>query len=294
MKNMFTLKQLVLFCFGLAAGVGLAQQAFAQVNWAPTATFDHDSPIAGVPPHSYGVYHYNDGLIAPYPAFGTSSGAQPDNFFAFVNSGGWIKIWWTFPNPVKDIDKIVFYKNDRPITSCTISHFSQATQQWIVDTVYNNFSNNYVDSIMLSPAIPIATLPVPIPPGTPVDTILISNIQSPLGNPSFREIQLWNLPACTGTPTAEIIAGSQIDDASAGPTNPVINACPGYTIWFGALGSNTDSGHNYQWQVNENGAGWVDVPGEHKPGFTYTVSGYNVDVRVVDDDPKWSRGPAHP
>lgn len=265
MKNMFTLKRFFLWCFLVVAGMGASNPVSGQaINWAtfgfppapaPPATFENvpaNSVIGFLPAF------YNDNIIQQYP--------RNTDSFSFVNTGtgkpAMIKVWWNFPNPVNEIRKIVFYKNQRRMTSCYIVRYD--AQNNVYDTLgyYYNPYTDVADSFFIR--IPINDAPF-------IDTIYFADILGPEGNPDFREIQLWAHPpvaACLAGP--DIIGGVEQEPYSAGPGfGPnTINICPGYSAYMGGVSQADSNMHYYQWQIN-NGTGWVNIPGATNIGYVY-------------------------
>jgi hypothetical protein len=291
MKNMFTLKNLLVSCFVILAVVSACLSANGQTNQALLAEFRHVFGGTGAVQtggpwgYGYGHYHYNDGNIPTWPAKATRSpdpaapNFGPDDFFTFVQGANdTIKIWWNFATPVFKINRITFYKNARPMTSCLILKKNWTTG--ILDTVakYYNQNADVVDSIQVN--LQINAVPAP---NTVTDTIYIVNIQGPQGNPDFREIQLWrnNINICN--PSAPgIVGGVGISPYSAGagfPTN-TIDLCPGFSAYMTTEAPNDTMWHYYQWQIN-NGTGWANIPGATNMGYVYQ-SNQGASFRVLD------------
>jgi hypothetical protein len=99
----------VLFIFAIALTVLFTTQANAQVNIALTATANHSG--GGSAALGYGPANYNDGILPPYGCTPTPCG------WGWVSGNGWIDYEWTTP---QTISSIVFYWDNRPMTSCTI------------------------------------------------------------------------------------------------------------------------------------------------------------------------------
>ncbi len=200
---------------------------------------------------------YIDGIIAPY---GTTDPNLQN--FAFVGSGGCIKLYKISPVPTPpgpiffDFNKIVIYKDTRPMTTGAISYYDNNTQNYQLIHNYNNWTNNEVDSIIFAQSYN-------------TDTILISNILGPQHNPSFREIQVYNLAQCSGTPAVTVV-----------PAAGFI-ACFGSVVNLNASTATVSAGHGYQWQRNIGGTGWVNVPGGNSYGYSFTAT-YSAEYRVVD------------
>ena len=60
MKNMFTLKQVLLSCLGAMVLLGMSFNGQAQTFFSNTAGFDHTAGGVNNPPSLYGPDHYND------------------------------------------------------------------------------------------------------------------------------------------------------------------------------------------------------------------------------------------
>lgn len=295
MKNKFTLRLLML----LALPLLFYFPANAQFNWAQTDSFRHGGPGVNGSGGSAGwgeeLYNDNARNFTTIPPYGTSQAGE----FTFVSNNGWIKSWWDFAATVGYIDKVVFYKNDRPMLSCMMLHWNGATWDTVtirhhgVETdVYYETSNNVVDSFDIvgckhhnhlantspTPNGSIEIFPSTI--GNAVDTIMFVNIDAGQNTTaSFREIQFWKRSGCTGVGTAQIVAGFGDNPPTAAPT---INICPGYDVYFHASSNWTDTGHRYQWQIKVPPAtAFSNIPGEIGPGYVFNNS-FNATVRLID------------
>ncbi|HRO41951.1 MAG TPA: GEVED domain-containing protein [Flavipsychrobacter sp.] len=284
MKNMFTLKQWLFTCFVALTFLGVSKRADAQLprNWGALGCFQNTLPDPAVPNFTPDLY--GDGIIPPYIATG-------NNEYSYAITGATIKIWWSpgppvgcgNPNPVDTIDKIVFYKNSRPMSNCMIVRYDYVNQKYDTIGYYNNFTNVVADSIDVH--IPINDIPIPFPPTLlAVDTIYLVNLQTPagLGNPDFREIQLWGRNVCAGAPVTDIVGSIDNEPMAFGPGyGPnTITLCPGSTAHMGATSAFSEKHHAYRWQINT-GSGWTDIPGATNPGYAYNGA-INADFRVMD------------
>lgn len=285
MKYNFTLKRLLFSCMAVL-GLLFSQKGIGQVptNQALTnATFWHPTNVNyGQPGSGYGPELYNDDAV---PTYGVSAADS----FTFAATGGAVKVTWGFQNAIDSINKIVIYKNDRPVTNFDLMLFDQSTLALQNVYTYNSTNTPIADSIIFPPGQAIAISDIigitpPIPPATTRDTVIFANLQGFGANPSFREIQLWTLPACNGSPNATITARllNGPIEAGANPLPGTINACFGYNVYFNAESNTTSSGHAYQWQINKSGT-WVNVPGtgSGNAGFIFKAL-YDVQVRVID------------
>jgi hypothetical protein len=232
-----SLSAAILFLFGISGSVQ------AQINYAAVQGTAIQSGGGTTP---YGPEEYVDDTIPTFPAASTYQ-------YTYVTSGGWIKIYF----PQQDsINKVVFYKNDRAMTSCNISYWDAVSQSYIgvSDSLYQSYLHNIADSVTFKPVF--------------TDTIMFSNVM-PLGNPTFREIQVWWMPFCSGAPSAANITASNLFP------------CFGTTVFLHSLSNNTTNSHAYQWQRSTDGVTWNSIPGA-------TDMGYDADVvsavyyRVVD------------
>lgn len=271
MKNMFTLKRLLAVCMLFFALFGLRQQTEAQVlpaNWAVigNAGFENTNTPTGTPPlpnpAGFESLEYNDDTINTYPAIAL-------NTYSWVNTGLTIKCWWDFPNAIRKISKIVFYKNQRPMSRCMILKWNWTTQTTDTIGFYNNVNADVADSIQV--AININTVPFPKPPGQQVDTIYFVDVQGPQGSPDFREIQLWEYPRTGCVTGTDIVGGIEQGPRVAGPgLGNIINLCPGYSAYMGATSPQDSTWHYYQWQTGPSAAGpWTNIPGATNMGYVY-------------------------
>ncbi len=211
------------------------------------------SGVSGTGP--YGPDTYLNDVICPY-----NDAACQD--FGFVASGGWIKLFKVSPVPTPpgpipfDFNKIVFYKDLRPMTTSEIQIWNSTSNSYQTIYNYNNWVNNEVDSVIFAQTYN-------------TDTLMINAIFGPQLNPTFREIQVFHLPACAGTPVVSVQPA----------TNQ--NPCFGSIVHLNANTNPTSIGHAYQWQRNVGGTGWVSIPGANSPGFSFQAI-YTAEYRVVD------------
>ncbi|HTM65123.1 MAG TPA: GEVED domain-containing protein [Flavipsychrobacter sp.] len=274
MKNMFTLKKTLLSGLVLAMVMTLSFQAKAQpFNFASSfyySTVFDNSPGGGtggpLPAPGYGAYIYNDDNIPPYPA--TAIGD-----YTYVATGGYIKIWWPVILAIQNnpINKFVFFFNDRPPTHMEIEHWNGTA--YVTDTVWNSQVSMTGDSISL--VNPITILSVN-------DTIRINNITGYSGNPTFREIRLYSLPTCSGTPTNNNVSVDGMTSGGYQYQVTSLNACLGTPIALHAESAFFENGHHYQWQIlKANSSTWQSIPGATSMGYL-TEAQCNAQYRVVD------------
>lgn len=277
MKHIFTstIRSLYTLVFVLSFVYG--NTSIAQTNVALTATAVN-GPGGGsgtcIPtPNLYGPCLYNNGIIPTYNTGG--SGGAWSFTWTSTNNGvdSWVKFYWTPGNipPANSISKMVFYKDNRPMIKADIKYWNSLTSSWVNHATYLNYNNVIADSINF-PAIPIST-----------DTIMIANINagsqsSVTTNPNFREIQIWSMTSCTGTPSTSIQAkynGSIVN-------SPVTNVCVGNIVSLSATSNNVSSGHAYQWQRGTSSTGpWTSISGATQPGIDVQAFG-SYFYRVID------------
>ena len=85
---------------------------YGQTNVALTATAAQSGGGTGAPPSGYGAANYNDNVIATGP-----SCAEVNTPWGWVSTNGSITYTWS---SATTFNKIVFYKSNRPMTTCTI------------------------------------------------------------------------------------------------------------------------------------------------------------------------------
>jgi hypothetical protein len=126
-------------------------------NVALTAT----SSQSGGGHSGYGPLNYNDGVISLY-------GVVP---WGWVTTNGWIEYTWT--NPV-GFDKIVFYKDNRPMTSCGVEIWDGNSYITI-----HQYAGTAIEDSILFPAPYLTT------------RLRFNNIDGST-NPNYREIQVFS------------------------------------------------------------------------------------------------------
>jgi parallel beta-helix repeat protein len=132
---------------GSAANIGL------------TAVSTHSG--GGASP-SYGPELYNDGIIPAYGSSGTG-------IWGWTSTNGWIEYTWTTP---KRINKVVFYKDNRPMSTCTFQYWNGTSY---VD--FYSYNNSAVQDSVTFPVV--------------ITTKLRFNNIAGSSNPNFREIQVF-------------------------------------------------------------------------------------------------------
>jgi uncharacterized protein YjdB len=165
----------------------------AQTNVALTAVASQTGGGVTV----YGPANYNDGVITTYTACGS----------ACPTPWGWVDedsaIIYTWPTAVS-FNKIVFYKADRPITTCNVQYWNGTA---FVPLLAYSSTNCPADSFTF---------------GYVTTTILkFTDCVAPFINPNFREIQVWqDGPTITGD--SSLCAGGTISlTASSSLPSPV-------------------------------------------------------------------------
>lgn len=140
--------------------MGSVQFSNAQQNLALKATANHSG--GGQISTGYGPPLYNDNVIKTYNTGGTYN-------WGWVSTNGWIDFTWT---SAVTISKVVFYKDNRPMTTCTFQYWNGST---FVD--FYKYSNSAIqDSVTFSP---VST------------TIFRMNTVAGSSNPNHREIQIF-------------------------------------------------------------------------------------------------------
>lgn len=176
--------------------------ARAQTNIALSAIANHSGGGAGV----YAPSNYNDNVVAA--STGCTSSAEP---WGWVLTSGWITLTW--PSAVS-FNKIVLYKSNRPMTTCTMEYWDGAA---FVPFLSYSGTTCAQDSVIFAPV---------------TTTILRLNNIAGSSNPNHREIKVYSNvtppPAITGS--AVYCVGQTISlSASSAVTGPV------YT-WSGPAG----------------------------------------------------------
>lgn len=161
--------------------------------WASATTMQGSNTnlaLAAVASHSgggasptYGPDMYNDGNI---PAYGSGWG--------WTSTNGWIEYTWTTP---KTFNKVVFYKDNRPMSTCTFQYWNGSTY---VD--FYNYNNAAVEDSVTFPAVTSVKIRF--------NTIAGSS------NPNFREIQVFEsmIPGCQSPLVAVKVNVAPGSDAS--------------------------------------------------------------------------------
>ncbi|MES2560187.1 MAG: hypothetical protein V4590_10625, partial [Bacteroidota bacterium] len=160
MKKNYLLRLVVILFCGLTVK--------AQTNAGLTAVSLHSG--GGATATGYGPELYNDGLI---PAYGLGTTFT----WGWVTTGGWIEYTWASG---VTIDKVVFYKDNRPFTSMNVEYWNGSAYTTIL-AGYTGVAANQVDSITF--------------PSVTTTKIRFNNIAG--ANPNFREIQTFT-PAVSG------------------------------------------------------------------------------------------------
>jgi hypothetical protein len=260
MNRNFTCSSYALRLFGalvLLMTLGLSAQAQVNVALASNGGGATQGPTGGT--GQYGPIKYIDGVIIAYP---TPPSPFVDTFFSYVQTGGYIKIYKT-SGAFFSFSKIVIFKHDRPITSCDI----QIRQGGSYTTIhsYNNSVNVVADSVLFDQSYT-------------TDTVRLNNVTGPLSNPSSREIQLWDMQACLGTPPTNNIIGY------TGTTNSstALSPCIGGNVYLNSLSNLTSYAHHYQWQVYTTANPvWTNIPGATSMGYSFQAFS-SAQYRVVD------------
>ncbi|MEZ5017927.1 MAG: T9SS type A sorting domain-containing protein [Flavipsychrobacter sp.] len=215
------------------SGVAIGQ---TQTNLALSAVASHSG--GGQTAFNFGPDEYNDGVIS-------NCGSQP---WGWVSTNGWIEYTWTTPQLV---GKVIFYKDNRPMRTCTIQYWDGTQFQNIM-----NYNNNVtcIDSV---------TFP------TVTTTRLRFTGVGGSSNPNHREIEVYSgIIPCTGTPVTSVDAPSQVC-----PNRPFVLALNGLQI---------TSGLSFNWEYSDNNAAsWQSFPG------TATAIG----GKIIDSitAPRWYR-----
>lgn len=173
-------------------------------NLALTATASHSGGGAT----TYSAANYNDGVIA-------GCGSTP---WGWVSTNGWIEYVWSSP---QTITKVRFFKDNRPMTTCTIEYWTGSTYATIT-----NYSNSVtcLDSISFSAV---------------TTTRLRFNNVAGNSNPNHREIEVYGITCST-----------QVNQQPADKT-----VCENQQATFSITAQDVTS---YKWQVDE-GTGFFDL-----------------------------------
>lgn len=191
--------------------------AQAQVNLALSAVSTHSGGGVTI----YGPDNYNDGNIS-------NCGSTP---WGWVSTNGWIQYEWTSPQIV---GKVIFYKDNRPMTQCVIEYWDGSSFQTIMN--YNS-TQTCLDSV----SFPTVTT-----------TRLRFNSVAGSSNPNHREIEVYSgIIPCTGIPTTYI----------EGPTQ----ACKNRPFILTLNGLQITSGLTFKWEYSNNGQVWSNFVGTPTP-----------------------------
>jgi trimeric autotransporter adhesin len=175
--QLFSATNRTLFAFLLVLISSAISVSYAQTNVALTATPAH-SGGGGTGTPDYSAVNYNDGFIAPNSAVCAST-VTP---WGWVNNNGSISFTWS---SAVTFDKVVFYKSNRPMNSCTFEYWNGLAYV----PFYTYTSGTCTEDSVSFP--PVTT------------TILrFNNVISSPANPNHREIQVWSTPTVTCTTPA--------------------------------------------------------------------------------------------
>ncbi len=215
---MYSISTYVKSIFILLA-VGLAwQTSQAQTNLALSATATHSG--GGNTAFNYGPDEYNDNDY-------NNCNALP---WGWVSTNGWIQFEWSTPQIV---GKMVFRKDNRPMTSCTIQYWDGSSFVNIM-----NYSGTACDDSVTF---------------APVSTTRMRMFQvSGSSNPNHREIQIYSTAIpCEDTLTSAVVRGPTV-------------VCPNdtFNLSVGISSGLFIAGLSYQWQFStNNGASWSNFTG---------------------------------
>ncbi len=173
-KDLIIKKRIHLFALICISIFGLSQKSTAQGNVALSATASHTGGGSG----TYAPSLYNDGLDNGYGS----------GIWGWTSTNGSIDFTWS---SAKSVSKVVFFKDNRPMITCTIQYWNGSS--WINITSYN--SSTLTDSITFSP---VST------------TILRLSTVAGSSNPNFREIKIYGPSAPQDAGISSVIS----------PTNP--------------------------------------------------------------------------
>jgi hypothetical protein len=170
----------------------------AQTNIALVGTANHSG--GGVISTGYGPNNYNDGFIGSTPA------TLP---WGWVNTSGWIEYTWTTAQV--GINKVKFWKSDRPFTTCTIQYWNGSS--YVTVATYNTLGSNAVDSFMFTSPITTDKLRFDVVSGS--------------SNPNFREIEVFAGNPCPGM-AASTLNVTSITSMSANISWGSVSGSAGY------------------------------------------------------------------
>ncbi|MFZ4401341.1 MAG: T9SS type A sorting domain-containing protein [Bacteroidales bacterium] len=187
---------------------------------------------------NYGPEIYNDGVI---PAYGTTG----TGIWGWVTTAGWIEYTWTNP---ATFNKVVFYKDNRPMSSCTFQYWNGSSY---VD--FLSYSNTNADDSLTFPNITTTKL-------------RFNNISGTAANPNFREIQVFSPGGGCSSPripvTISVTSSPAIDIAATQITEPSIAVTTGaptpVKVIITNYGTTPITSATIKWSVN--GIAQADVP----------------------------------
>ena len=187
--------------------VFFVMQSNGQTNLALSATPTQSG--GGVNSTGYGPSNYNDGVIP-------NCGSTP---WGWVSTNGWIEYEWS---SAQTIQIVKFYKDNRPMTTCTIQYWDGST--YVNVQSYSN-SVTCFDSVTFASAV--------------TTTRLRFNSVAGSSNPNHREIEVYG-PTCSTAVTQHPISKT---------------ICEGSSTSFQITGVDIAA---YQWQMDE-GSGFVNI-----------------------------------
>lgn len=235
MKNKTTFLK-TFFTASILLLAGIVTSVKAQVNVA-SAALGTIATQSGGGSGAYGPEKYiNDTLLE-------IGSTMPFADQGYVTGGGWIE--FTFSAPAT-VNKIVFFKEARPVTKAIIEAYDATTSSYVQVAVYENYINNNEDSLSFA--------------AVTTEKIRLSNITGHANNPNFREIKIMSAPpgACTGTPTVSAAQARYVPGTMTPVTNlqnnfaTTVNVCPGGEVYLSAYNLPFATGLSYQW--NRGGA----------------------------------------
>jgi hypothetical protein len=207
--------------------ISTASITYAQTNLALSAVASHSG--GGQTSAGYGPENYNDNII---------TGAPSTTPWGWVSTSGWIEYTWS---TAQNIQRVIFYKADRPMTTCTIEYWNGTGYTTIMS--FTSTTSIFQDSAIFQSAVNTTKL-------------RFLNVAGS-SNPNHREIQVYG-PLCS---TPNVTAQPQ-----------TVSKCSGDNTSFG-VGTTPASTNTWQWQVN-NGSGWTNLSngGNYSGVTTSTLS----------------------
>lgn len=271
---------LVLACF-IVMMATMVNQAAAQTNLASFTQGTvctqsgggvgvNSYNVTAPPPMGYGPTHYNNdtlttvGWTAPPP-----NPPNPPSWqdVGYVLTNGWIEM--TFTSNVT-FNKVVFYKDTRPMTNCTIQYWNGTSYVDIVN--YVNYDAIEQDSITFTPTT-----------SNKIRFNNITSVNSSGNNPTFREIKVFGPPtaACTGAPTVSAASVTLVPNAgtpaSLQPNYATsLNPCIGSLVTLSAYNLPNASGLSYQWK--KGGSPIAGATNSTYQFYAYSSATYTVTV----------------